>query len=85
MYRDNIYTFRYQNPSFDLIGYDLHYFDIPSGDSRTESTNFLTGKIKNVTSTQELDRKNTPKISWSKLKKAPLLKLEQINFERYVQ
>lgn len=82
---NNIYTFRYQSPSFDLIGYDLHYFDIPSGDSRTESTNFLTGKIKNVTSTQELDRKNTPKISWSKLKKAPLPKLEQINFGRYVQ
>lgn len=38
-----------------------------------------------ITSTQELDRKNTPKISWSKLKKAPLPKLEQINFERYVQ
>lgn len=79
---NNIYTFRYQNPSFDLIGYDLHYFDIPSGDSRTESTNFLTGKIKNVTSTQELDRKNTPKISWSKLKKAPLPKLEQIKIGR---
>jgi hypothetical protein len=81
---NNAYSFRYQNQAFNLIGYDLHYFDIPSGHSRSESTDFLSGKIKKTLSTPELDQIHSPQISWSKLNKKPLLKLEQINFELYV-
>lgn len=81
---NNLYSFRYQNQAFYLIGYDLHYFDRPSGNSRSESTDFLTRKFKQSLSTPELDLKHSPQISQSKLNKAPLLKLEQINFALYV-
>lgn len=81
---NNVYTFRFQNQAFKLIGYDLYYFDIPSGNSRSESSDFLTGKLKQSLSTPELDLKHSPQISRSKLKKAPLLKLEQINFALYI-
>ncbi|WP_151776387.1 hypothetical protein [Acinetobacter bereziniae] len=81
---NNLYSFRYQNQAFYLIGYDLHYFDRPSGNSRSESTDFLTRKFKQSLSTPELDLKRSPQISQSKLNKAPLLKLEQINFALYV-
>lgn len=81
---NNLYSFRYQNQAFYLIGYDLHYFDRPSGNSRSENTDFLTRKFKQSLSTPELDLKRSPQISQSKLNKAPLLKLEQINFALYV-
>ncbi|MCU4317315.1 hypothetical protein [Acinetobacter bereziniae] len=81
---NNLYSFRYQNQAFYLIGYDLHYFDRPSGNSRSESTDFLTRKFKQSLSTPELDLKRSPQISRSKLNKTPLLKLEQINFALYV-
>lgn len=81
---NNVYTFRYQNQVFNLIGYDLHYFDLPSGNSRSESTDFLTRRFRKSLSTPKLDLKHSPQLSQSKLKKADLLKLEQINFGLYV-
>lgn len=81
---NNAFTFRYQNQSFKLVGYDTDYFHRASGETSAKSINFLTGKIKNTTGGGEFENQDQAKqVSWSKLKNSYSLKLEQINFKDY--
>lgn len=78
---NNNYSFRYQNNTMTLIGFDQTEFHRASGDQTSRSINFSTGKIKIMTGENEFtDTKQPIKVQWSKLKKSYPLKFEQINF-----
>lgn len=77
----NIYTFRWQNDDFYLIGYDVFAHHRTSGEERNHSYNFLTWRENIVTETPVDDGKTDKTVSksvWKDLKKQPLLKLDQI-------
>ena len=81
---NHIYTFRYQDRAFKLIGYDVHDFHRASGDITAQSINFITGKIKSTTGENEFAESPQPaKVQWSTLKKRYTLKLEQVQFNEY--
>lgn len=78
---NHIYTFRYQDRSFKLIGYDSNDFHRASGDTTETSINFLTGKVKNTSDRNEFEENYKPaKIQWAQLKNKYSLKLEHVQF-----
>ncbi|MDM1784008.1 hypothetical protein [Acinetobacter bereziniae] len=81
---NHVFTFRYQNQSFQLIGYDVNDFHRTSGETNAKSINFLTGKIKKTTGGSGFEnQKQTAQESWSKLKQKYALTLERIDFKNY--
>lgn len=81
---NHLFTFRYQNLSFKLIGYDATDFHRASGEINAKSINFLTGKIKKTSGGSAFEnQKTTQQESWSKLKQKYTLTLEQIDFKHY--
>ena len=78
---NHIYTFRYQDRAFKLIGYDVNDFHRASGDITARSINFMTGKVKSTTGENEFAESTQPvKVQWSTLKRHYALKLEQVQF-----
>ncbi|WP_442767964.1 hypothetical protein [Acinetobacter bohemicus] len=78
---NHIYTFRYQDRAFKLIGYDVNDFHRASGDITARSINFMTGKVKSTTGENEFAESTQPvKVQWSTLKHRYTLKLEQVQF-----
>ena len=77
----NVYTFRWQDNDFYLIGYDVYSRHRMTGEEITFSYNFLTWRENIVTVTPVDDGKSdetTKKLVWKQLNKQPLLKLDQI-------
>lgn len=77
----DIYTFRWQDDDFYLIGYDSSSTSRTTNEERNDSYNFLTWRENIVTDTpveDENSNKSTSKSVWKNLKKQPLLKLDQI-------
>lgn len=77
----NVYTFRWQDNDFYLIGYDVYSRHRMTGEEITSSYNFLTWCENIVTVTPVDDGKSdetTKKLVWKQLNKQPLLKLDQI-------
>jgi hypothetical protein len=69
------YSFRLQQGSFVLIGYDSSMVQRNSGQTEDISINYLTRKRKDATGSIENDRQN---VRWKTLPPAPLLTLEQV-------
>ena len=83
---NHLYTFRYQDQSFKLIGYDSNDFHRASGDITERSINFLTGKVKSTSGKNEFAESQQPvKTQWAKLKNKYLLKLEQVKFNEHYE
>ena len=60
-----IFTFRFQNNRFELIGYDSNSYMRNSGEQEEFSINFSTNKIKTTTGGNMFDEKlNQPKEKW---------------------
>ena len=61
----NIYTFRFQNKRFELIGFDSKSYMRNSGNEEEFSINFSTNKVKITTGGNMFDEKeNKPKDEW---------------------
>ena len=79
---NNTFSFRYQNQSFKLIGFDQMSFHRASGEKSSLSINFSTGKVKEITGKNEFEESTQPaKTEWKNLKKQYALKLQSINFK----
>lgn len=65
----NIYTFRFQNKKFELIGFDNNSYMRNSGNQEEFSINFSTNKVKITTGGNMFDEKaNKPKEEWKAIK-----------------
>lgn len=63
-----IFTFRFQNNRFELIGYDSNSYMRNSGEQEEFSINFSTNKIKTTTGGNMFDEKlNKPKEKWKNI------------------
>ena len=83
---NHLYTFRYQDQSFKLIGYDSNDFHRASGDITERSINFLTGKVKSTSGKNEFAESRQPvKTEWTKLKNKYSLNLEQVKFNEHYE
>ena len=61
----SVFTFRFQNNRFELIGFDNNLFVRNSGEQEKFSINFLTNKIKTTSGGNIFDKKlNNPKEKW---------------------
>lgn len=69
------YRFRHGKRGFELIGFDRRTTGRGDGSQEEVSINYLAGKIKIATGSIEDDQL---KVTWRKLKKAPLLKIADI-------
>lgn len=76
------YTFRYQEGSFKLIGFDLDEGNRVSGELFATSINFLTGK-KSATEGENLfeDNPSNPKTTWENINITKLLTLSELKYE----
>ena len=64
----NIYTFRFQNQKFELIGLDSNSYMRNSGNEEEFSINFSTNKVKMTTGGNMFDEKeNKPKEEWKNI------------------
>ena len=64
----NIYTFRFQNKKFELIGLDSNSYMRNSGNEEEFSINFSTNKVKMTTGGNMFDEKeNKPKEEWKNI------------------
>jgi hypothetical protein len=70
-----IFTFRYQNKRFELIGFDNDNTNRASGAETHTSANYLTGKAKIVCTGCEDEK---PKTIWKSLPKRSLMSLDQV-------
>ena len=83
---NHLYTFRYQDQSFKLIGYDSNDFHRASGDITERSINLLTGKVKSTSGKNKFAEGHQPiKTQWTKLKNKYPLKLEQVKFNEHYE
>lgn len=73
-----IYTFRWQNNDFYLIGYDSYSRGRASGIETTSSYNFLTNRQNTKIATPLDDDSIETSSDWQKLKPHKLLKLDEI-------
>lgn len=81
---NNVYSFRYQNQAFKLIGFDTTSFHRASGETAQQSINFLTAKIKNTTGLNEFAESEEPfKISWTTLKSKATYTLNTFDFQEF--
>ena len=63
-----IFTFRFQNNRFELIGYDSNSYMRNSGEQEEFNINFSTNKIKTTTGGNMFDEKlNKPKEKWKNI------------------
>ena len=61
----SVFTFRFQNNRFELIGFDNNLFVRNSGEKEKFSINFLTNKIKTTSGGNIFNKKlNNPKEKW---------------------
>ena len=61
----SVFTFRFQNNRFELIGFDNNLFVRNSGEQEKFSINFLTNKIKTTSGGNIFNKKlNNPKEKW---------------------
>jgi len=74
---DRKYKFRFQNNSFVLIGYDSSNFHRSTGESNSESINFISKKKELITGMNEFAESN-PKTIWKNIKAEKLIKLEDL-------
>ena len=66
---NKIYTFRFQNNRFELIGYDEGGYSRLSGDQYRTSINFSTNKMKTTTGGNAFaGNENNPKDKWYNIK-----------------
>lgn len=66
---NTIYTFRFQNNRFELIGYDKGGYSRLSGDQYRTSINFSTNKMKTTTGGNAFaGNENNPKDEWYNIK-----------------
>ena len=66
---NEIYTFRFQNNRFELIGYDKGGYSRLSGDQYRTSINFSTNKMKTTTGGNAFaGNENNPKDEWYNIK-----------------
>jgi hypothetical protein len=70
-----IFTFRYQNKRFELIGFDNDNTNRATGAETYTSANYLVGKVKIVCSGCE-DQK--AKTTWKSLPKRTLISLDEV-------
>jgi hypothetical protein len=70
-----VLQFKYRNDAFELIGYEGNISDRFSGVTTGTSVNYLTGRVEITTGSIENDATKTVT---KKLKKAPMLKLQDI-------
>lgn len=69
------YQFRHQQGAFHLIGYERIDTQRNTGEVATVSINYLTGRVKKGAGTIESDKETA---SWSRLRQAPLLRIDQV-------
>jgi len=69
------YSFRWQNNRLELIGYDLNETQRNSGETRSVSINYSTGKVKISTGNIERDAQQ---VSWKTLPNRRRLSIEQV-------
>lgn len=75
-----IYTFRWQNDNFTLIGYDTYSRHRYTGDETDKSYNFLTFREKIITENSSESENYKPQtIIWKNLKYLPLMTIDKIN------
>lgn len=75
-----IYTFRWQNDNFALIGYDTYSRHRYTGDETDKSYNFLTYREKIITENSSESEINKPRtVVWKNLKHLPLITIDKIN------
>ncbi len=77
------YKFRYQNNSFELIGFDHSEFHRASGESKEKSINFSTKEQIITTGLNVFDGKDNPKMVKSKIKINKLYKLKECQEDIY--
>lgn len=66
---NKIYTFRFQNNRFELIGYDENSYDKVTGEADGTSINFSTNKMETTTGGNAFDeKKDNPKDKWYNIK-----------------
>lgn len=79
-----IYTFRYQNSHFELIGFDHNEFHRASGDESSSSINFSTKKKSTTTGGNVFGETDLePETRWSDIKQEELIRLEDCHRETY--
>lgn len=74
----NTMTFRYQNNTIELIGFDHHSFMRNSGNAKATSINFSTGKMEITTEMNEFEE-SKPKTIIKKIPKKKLLNLSEMS------
>ncbi|RRJ90984.1 hypothetical protein EG240_07220 [Paenimyroides tangerinum] len=77
-----IYTFRHQNNSFEMIGFDHSEYHRASGESSSTSINYSTKKKEETTGLNYFEESN-PKTKTNKIKIANLYKLKDCTNEIY--
>ena len=66
---NKIYTFRFQNNRFELIGFEENSYDKVTGEADGTSINFSTNKMKTTTGGNVFDeKKDNPKDEWYNIK-----------------
>ena len=66
---NKIYTFRFQNNRFELIGFEENSYDKVTGEADGTSINFSTNKMKITTGGNAFDeKKDNPKDEWRNVK-----------------
>ena len=66
---NKIYTFRFQNNRFELIGFEENSYDKVTGEADGTSINFSTNKMKTTTGGNAFDeKKDNPKDEWYNIK-----------------
>lgn len=79
-----LYSFRYQNKNFELIGFDYHDFHRSSGEETAMSINYSTGKKATTTGGNMFnDDQNKPKTTWQTFKKVKSYNLTDCNEQTY--
>jgi hypothetical protein len=77
---NELYTLRYQDSEFKLIGYDSHSHHRASGEVTEVSINYLTKKKSTTTGGNMFDEAvNKPKTTWDKIKINQLITLSDLN------
>lgn len=71
------YSFRWQNSRLELIGYDLNETQRNTGETRSVSINYSTGKVKIATGTIESDT-DQDKVEWKTLPDRRRLSIDEI-------
>lgn len=81
-----VYTFRYQNKKFELIGLDVSSFHRASGESSVTSYNYSTRKKQTITGINEFEESKTkPVEKWENIKSTRLYDLAKMTGETAIE